>query len=379
MVWALPGALKDPWGLAIDRNDRVYVADTSNHRIQVFTRMGEFLTEWGKKDANGLPVAGTGNGEFNGPAGLTFDNIGQLYVSDSNNHRVQVFGYSGMINGTLTPGGVVNHNLTTEGTVDWAVWGTGTSASLAPVARKNGVTPRIGNLIDISNGNPLRGLGQFGGSPHTFQWQDGTPTLSASGVMAGLQHEKNLGTPSAVGEGFAVTVPADTTQRRVRLYSIYHESFAQVTATLSDGSAPPFVAAVNTAAGNNMPVAIDITYAAASVGQTLTISWVVTHEFGNYANVAVFAATLNGAQFRPASSGESGPVEPVLPPIPSESSELPAAQLYLPLIVQPSTEQEEDFVPLDSPTIPDMPLLPEAIPALIPSVPITSTPASQSP
>ena len=97
-----PGALNGPWGLAIDPNDQVYVADTDNHRIQVFTRMGEFLTEWGKKDVNGLPVSGTGNGEFNGPASLAFDNsTGQLYVSDSNNHRVQVFGDAGVSQASL--------------------------------------------------------------------------------------------------------------------------------------------------------------------------------------------------------------------------------------------------------------------------------------
>jgi hypothetical protein len=86
------GQFNMPSGLAIDSNDLVYVADTYNHRIQVFTRMGEFLTEWGKKDANGSPVAGAGNGEFNAPASLAFDSVGQLYVSDGNNHRVQVFG-----------------------------------------------------------------------------------------------------------------------------------------------------------------------------------------------------------------------------------------------------------------------------------------------
>ncbi|MFM7584680.1 MAG: PKD domain-containing protein, partial [Caldilinea sp.] len=241
-----------------------------------------------------------------------------------------------VLSGNLTSNAVSNLNLTAEGTVDWTVWGTGADTSLAPVARKSGVTPRISNLVDISNGNPLRGLGQFGSFSHTFQWQDGTPTPSDSQVAAGLQHSNDEYGPNGLGEGFAVTVPADTTQRRVRLYGTYHDSFAQVTATLSDGSAPPFVAAVSTA-GNNVPVLIDITYAAASIGQTLTISWVVTSEASAWANVAVFAVTLaNSAQLRPAATDASGPAEPAPPP--AESPEAPAAQLYLPLIVQPSED-----------------------------------------
>jgi hypothetical protein len=50
------------------------------------------------------------------------------------------------------------------------------------------------------------------------------------------------------------------------------------------------------------------------------------------------SAFTPAAQGRPASSGESGPAEPVRTPSPSESPELPAAQLYLPLIVQPSED-----------------------------------------
>ncbi|MFM7173538.1 MAG: hypothetical protein ACKO4U_10955, partial [Caldilinea sp.] len=264
-----------------------------------------------------------------------------------------------------------NLNLTAEGTVDWALWGIGADSSLAPVARKNGVLPRISDLLVLSNGSPLRGVGQFGAFAHTFQWEDGTPIPSASSVTAGLQHHRQGSSPpTAIGEGFAVTVPADPTKRRVQVYATYHQSGAQVTATLSDGSAPPFVATTNMV-GDNVPATIDITYAAASIGQTLTITWVVNAEVSD-SSVAIFAVTLaDNAKGISADVGEANPAEPAPPP--AESPEAPAAQLYLPLIVQPSTEQGAGSVVPVPPMTPDTPASLDAIPELDPVVPVTST------
>jgi len=93
---------------------------------------------------------------------------------------------AGSLSGTLSDGARANNtNLTTEGTEDWGIWGTGSNTSLAPVVRKQGGSA-IANLINLSNGNSLRGLGQFGSVAHSFQWQNGTPTTFASNVRGGL-------------------------------------------------------------------------------------------------------------------------------------------------------------------------------------------------
>ena len=41
-----PGQMSGLHGIAVDRNKRVYVADRSNHRIQVFDEKGTFLDQW---------------------------------------------------------------------------------------------------------------------------------------------------------------------------------------------------------------------------------------------------------------------------------------------------------------------------------------------
>src|SRR5262249_24180046 len=41
-----PGQFNVPHGIAVDRDERVYVADRENNRIQVFTSHGELLAVW---------------------------------------------------------------------------------------------------------------------------------------------------------------------------------------------------------------------------------------------------------------------------------------------------------------------------------------------
>ncbi len=42
-----PGEFNLPHAIAVDKNDRVYVADRENSRIQVFDLQGNYITEWG--------------------------------------------------------------------------------------------------------------------------------------------------------------------------------------------------------------------------------------------------------------------------------------------------------------------------------------------
>jgi DNA-binding beta-propeller fold protein YncE/tetratricopeptide (TPR) repeat protein len=75
------GALLRPKGLAWGRNHLLYVADTGNHRIQAFDQRGDAV----------VIVGGFGNqpGQFNAPEGITIDAEQALYVADTQNHRVQ--------------------------------------------------------------------------------------------------------------------------------------------------------------------------------------------------------------------------------------------------------------------------------------------------
>jgi len=76
------GAFDDPFGVAV-YGTTVYVADTFNHRVQVFDTNGNYLDQWGSE--------GNGNSQFDRPYGLAADAAGNIYVADSNNARMQKF------------------------------------------------------------------------------------------------------------------------------------------------------------------------------------------------------------------------------------------------------------------------------------------------
>ena len=81
------GEFNNPVGIAVDGAGNVYVAETINHRVQVFDSNGRFLRKWGSE--------GSGDGQFNRPMGIAIDRAGNVYVADRNKHRVQVFDSTG--------------------------------------------------------------------------------------------------------------------------------------------------------------------------------------------------------------------------------------------------------------------------------------------
>ncbi|MBU2395798.1 MAG: 6-bladed beta-propeller [Gammaproteobacteria bacterium] len=64
-------------------NNRIYVVDVSNARIQVFDLEGNFITKWGSY--------GTGNSQFRQPADIAIDATGNVYVVDRWNAKVKKF------------------------------------------------------------------------------------------------------------------------------------------------------------------------------------------------------------------------------------------------------------------------------------------------
>ncbi len=77
------GEFNRPEGLAIGPGDTVCVADSCNHRIQVFTREGKWLRSHGRP--------GRGAGEFSYPYDIRVDSDGRQFVCEFGNSRIQVF------------------------------------------------------------------------------------------------------------------------------------------------------------------------------------------------------------------------------------------------------------------------------------------------
>jgi len=104
-----------PFGVAVDSSGNIYVADTNNHRIRKITPAGVVSTFAGTGTEGFANGTGT-EAQFNLPTGVAVDSRGNVYVADQVNHRIR----------RITPAGVVS-TLAGTGTRGHAD-GTGTEA-----------------------------------------------------------------------------------------------------------------------------------------------------------------------------------------------------------------------------------------------------------
>jgi DNA-binding beta-propeller fold protein YncE len=82
-----PGKLDTPEAAKFNSKGELYVSDLKNDRIQIFDKDGKFLTGFGRP--------GSAPGEFKSPAGIAFDKDDNVYITEIGNNRVQVFDKAG--------------------------------------------------------------------------------------------------------------------------------------------------------------------------------------------------------------------------------------------------------------------------------------------
>ena len=136
---ATTATLNTPTSIAVDSNNNIYIADSNNHRIRKITTDGNIST-----------VAGTGVASFSGdgsiataatlnvPTGVTLDSIGNLFISDRENHRIRKIDSSGIIS-TVAGTGVASFS------------GDGSDATAATLNTPYGIAVDTSNNIYIAD------------------------------------------------------------------------------------------------------------------------------------------------------------------------------------------------------------------------------------
>jgi len=107
--WGGPGAANgqfgtkfpnaNPMGITVGPDGNVYVSDTWNQRVQVFSPAGVFLRAFGRSnptDAAGNILPFNAPDQFYGPRQIAVAPNGNLYVADTGNERIQVYSPRGV-------------------------------------------------------------------------------------------------------------------------------------------------------------------------------------------------------------------------------------------------------------------------------------------
>ena len=178
----------------------------------------------------------------------------------------------GLLSGTFTAN-AQTVTISTEGVTDWASWGFIPEDCATP-----GMNSKSGAAIEISTITEIGGTSNMDCStsgvtnpPHSLTWTGGTPEPTATSETAYVY----TGHASSTGVGFEFTAPADTTTRKLRIYvGLYRNAQGKMHVTLSDASASAYndTSFTGTVAVNTWGY-YEITYAAASAGQTITVQW----------------------------------------------------------------------------------------------------------
>lgn len=93
---ALQAKFNTPSGIAIDEDDNLIIADTSNHRIRKLDKKGQVTTIAGSGIA-GYRDGAAAEAMFDAPVGVAIDEQGNLFVADTYNDRIRKIDKDGTV------------------------------------------------------------------------------------------------------------------------------------------------------------------------------------------------------------------------------------------------------------------------------------------
>jgi len=108
---------RNPWSVAVDSQENVFVADMSNDAIRKITPVGVVSTFAGQAGNSGNADGAGIRAQFNHPFAIAVDNADNLYVSDSANNSIRKITPSGLVS---TVAGLPGYAGSTDGKGDTA-------------------------------------------------------------------------------------------------------------------------------------------------------------------------------------------------------------------------------------------------------------------
>jgi DNA-directed RNA polymerase specialized sigma24 family protein len=180
-----------------------------------------------------------------------------------------------LLRGSIEASGRVA-NLSDLGMADWIHYGIKDDKS---VTRRQGEPQLLSVAVSPDNAEIKR----YGDNRTFFGWNNGAPIAVAAGTNTGWFTANKA-------KGFSFTAPADPVLRRLMVWVGGHDTHANFTATLSDGSAPPYRDGSITVDTSNGWYCYTLLYRARTSGAKLTITY--ASDKANDGNVTLQAVAL---------------------------------------------------------------------------------------
>jgi sugar lactone lactonase YvrE len=221
---ATDAQLDSPSGVAVDASGNIFIADTRNNRVRKVAAGTNIITKVAGSGNSGGPGGYSGDGgdalfgELNAPQGVSVDRAGNIYIADTNNHRIRKVAVGGIISTVAgRDGGGVNDNDNVE---------PATNKKLNFPSR---VAVDVSNNIYIADTNSHRiRLFTVGGNISTVAG-DGSAGYSGDGAAATAAQ---LRTPQGVSvDGAGNIYIADTGNHALRLVNIHTGVISTVAGT----------------------------------------------------------------------------------------------------------------------------------------------------
>lgn len=182
-----------------------------------------------------------------------------------------------LLNGSVTTSAPTSVDLTSDGTVDWAIWdyqtsSTGTSG--APSNRKAGGTA-IGSASALL-GTP-RGISGTS-APPKYTYTNGTAPVSATAVSIGALTDTSI---NATNSGFMLSIAGNPSQAEtVKIVVDAYNAIGNFTATLN-GATTYTDSSLNSSASSRLPAVYTLTFQPDTAADLLTIKYSIGTLTGN--------------------------------------------------------------------------------------------------
>jgi hypothetical protein len=197
-------------------------------------------------------------------------------------------GHAAVLTGSLNATPPASVNLTTAGTVDWAIWNLSSSLSTPrlPTNYKSG-GPRAVSAISAVGGGSIRGYTQVPTELYSYTDGANSPTTLTNSTQ-NFAANSDLDT---LGRGVSLTITGDPAQLyKVDVWTSGFNATGTLTANLTGATS---YSDFNSYGASKTPALYSFTFQPNSASDLLTIQYVMTADLGSSAHVGIQAVTIS--------------------------------------------------------------------------------------